>query len=460
MTLVRSLRFRLLAGAVLWIAAALLIGGVVLSGLFRDHVERQLEARLLTHLDQLAATLQTPPDSGLSLARPLSDPRFRKPYSGLYWQVNGAKDGVTGGAVLRSRSLWDIALALPPDSLPQGEVHRHPLIGPAGQALIAVERTVSLPDAPGRLRLIIATDAREVEEVVAAFTRTLALSLGVLALGLMAAAVAQVFIGLRPLHEVRAALAAVREGRAKRLDGPFPTEIQPLVDDLNALLDHAAELIERARRQAGNLAHGLKTPLAILSNEAAELAAKRPEAADRIRRQAALMGRRIDTHLARARAAAAAEIPGSHCPLSPCAERLRRAMERLHGARDLRIVVAIPPDHRFRGECQDLEEMLGNLMDNACKWAKTRVELRSRRDDDRLIVAVDDDGPGLSPEEREAAFARGRRLDEAVPGSGLGLGIVRELAELYGGEARLEDSPLGGVRAVLKLPAGRRDRNG
>jgi signal transduction histidine kinase len=460
MTLVRSLRFRLLAGAVLWITAALLAGGFVLSDLFRDHVEGQLKAQLLTHLDQLAATLQTSPDSGLSLAQPLSDPRFRKPYSGLYWQVSGANDAT----LLRSRSLWDITLTVSPDSLSNdslsNNMHRPPLPGPAEQALIMVGRTVSLPDAPGRLHLVVATNAAEVDEVMAAFARTLALSLGVLALGLIAAAVAQVFIGLRPLHKVRAALIAVREGREKRLNGPFPAEIQPLVDDLNALLGRAAERIEHARWQAGNLAHGLKTPLAILLNEAADLADRQPESADRIRRQTALMGQRIDSHLARARAAASAEISRSHCPLGPCVDRLRRAMERLHEERAIRIVVEIPPDHQFRGECQDLEEMLGNLMDNACKWAKTQVELKSRRDGDRLVVTIDDDGPGLSKDEREAVFARGQRLDETVPGSGLGLGITRELAELYSGDVRLEDSRMGGLRAVLRLPADRRDKNG
>ena len=447
-----SLRLRLLAGAAVWIVVALAVAGVVLAALFRAHVERRLEAELAVHLDQLAAALEAAPDGGLSLAREPNDPRFRRPYSGLYWQVSAA----AGEPALRSRSLWDTVLRLPPDLLADGQVHRHRVAGPAGQALIALERTILLPDAPGAHRLVAAVDATEVASATAAFARPLALSLAVLALALIAAAAVQVEVGLRPLGGLRTGLAAVREGRAKRLRGRFPSEVRPLVEDLNALLEHNEAVIARARTQAGNLAHALKTPLSVLANDAAAMAAGGvlPGAAGSLRQQVRLMRRHIDHHLARARAAAAVAVPGARVPVRPCAEAIGRALGRLHAGRKLELTVAVPPDHVFRGERQDLEEMLGNLMDNACKWARRRVEVASRREGGgHLVVAVDDDGPGLPAERREAAFAAGVRLDESVPGTGLGLAIVRDLAELYGGGIVLRDSPLGGLRAELRLPS-------
>jgi signal transduction histidine kinase len=447
---VNSLRVRLLAGAIIWILLALAAAGMLLAALFRAHVERRLEAELTVQLEHIAAALERPGAGQPILTHQPSDPRFRKPYSGFYWQVDGVD-----GPIFRSRSLWDVALRLPSEASADGNAHRHRIEGPGGQRLIVLERTVTLPDAPGAYRVIAATDETELTTAAAAFTRTLVLSLGVIAFALAVAAAIQVQVGLRPLHRLRVGVAAIREGRIKRLAGPFPTETQPLVEDLNALLQRNEEVVARGRIQAGNLAHALKTPLSILANEVDGLAADGvPRLAASMRVQIATMRQQIDYHLARARAAASLDVPGARVPVAPSVAAIQRTLARLYVERDLQFTIDIQPDHVFRGEQQDLEEMLGNLMDNACKWARRRVAATSRRDDGRLTIAIEDDGTGLPPEQQGGAFAPGARFDEKVPGTGLGLAIVRDLASLYSGSVALGSSRLGGLRAELTLPAG------
>lgn len=451
MTRARSLRHRLVLGAAAWIVVALVAGALVITELFRSHLERQVYVDLDHHLDQLIAGLEVGPDGTLGLARQLSDPRFRKPYSGLYWQVEGMPEA----GVLRSRSLWDDMLGLPPDEIERDQAHHHTLPGPADQSLLVLERTVTLPSAQV-VRVAVAADAAQVEGVLTAFGRILAVSFAALGLGLLVAAGVQVVLALRPLNALRRRLAEVRDGRSARLAGDFPGEVQPLVDDLNALMEHDAALVERARVQAGNLAHGLKTPLAILANEADALDRKGAhEQAAVLREQVMRMQRMIDYQLAQARAAAAREIPGIRCPLGECVDGLRRALERLYAGRGLRIEADVPRGLLFRGEREDCEEILGNLLDNACKWARSRVRLAAASEGDEVRVLIDDDGPGIDAAARAAAFERGRRMDEAVPGSGLGLAIVRDMVELYRGRIALADSPLGGLRVDLRLPAAR-----
>jgi signal transduction histidine kinase len=446
---VNSLRVRLLVGAIIWILLALATAGALLAMLFRAHVERRLEAELTIQFEQIAAALERPGTGRLVLKHQPGDPRFHKPYSGFYWQVDGPE-----GPIFRSRSLWDVVLPLP-DAPAREARRRHRIAGPAGQMLIVLERTVTLSDAPGAYRVAVAMDERELTGAAAAFTRTLGLSLGVLALALVAAAAIQVRVGLRPLHRLRAGVAAIREGRIKRLEGRFPTETQPLVEDLNALLERNEEIVARSRVQAGNLAHGLKTPLSILANEVDRLAADgAPQLAASMRGQIDAMRRQIDYRLARARAAASLDVPGARLPVAPCVAAIERTLARLYIDRDLRFAIDIPDDHLFRGERQDLEEILGNLMDNACKWARRRVAATSRSDGGRLTIVIEDDGPGLPPEQQGWALAPGARFDEKVPGTGLGLAIVHDLASLYGGSIALGTSSLGGLRAEVTLPSG------
>ncbi len=260
--------------------------------------------------------------------------------------------------------------------------------------------------------------------------------------------------GLRPLDDMRRRLAAVQSGSARQVEGRYPAEVQPLVRDLNALLVHQEHAVSRALAKAGDLAHGLKTPLAVLAQEAERAGASgNADVAGTIAEQVERMRRQIDYHLAQARAAASGATPGAHCAVRESAEALSRTLLRLHADRGITIDIQIPPAHAVRCARQDLDEMLGNLLDNACKWARTQVAIGSSSDGGVVHVSVDDDGPGLPAEMRQAVLQRGVRADEAAPGSGIGLAIVRELANLHGGSIVLDRSPLGGLRASLRLPA-------
>ncbi|MDD3444557.1 MAG: sensor histidine kinase [Zavarzinia sp.] len=439
----RSLRFRLLAGAAIWIVLALAAAGIGLSSLFRDHVVARFETELQHHLDQIAANVDLDGAGQVILRVPLSDPRFQRPLSGLYWQVQ--RDG---RPVLRSRSLWDVVLTLPPNE--DRGLHRHGVLGPDGQHLVVLERSVTLEDRGVDLRLAVAADKAEIGTVVRAFDMTLAGSLGLLALALIIAALVQVQVGLQPLSRLRRALASVRAGRRARIEGAMPVEVQPLVDDLNALIAHAGEVVARSRLEAGNLAHALKTNLAVLANEADGIEGGHGAV---LRRQIDLIRRTIDHQMARARVAATHGVPGSTTRVGEAVAAMMRAMSRIHGERAVEIEADVVPGLVFAGDRQDFDEILGNLLDNACKWAKRRVLVSARAEGAGLRLVIDDDGPGLSAAERAAVAAPGVRLDESVPGSGLGLAMVRELAGLYGGALDLEAAPLGGLRAAVALPA-------
>jgi signal transduction histidine kinase len=446
----RSLRFRLIVGAAVWVTAALVLCGFILLQLFQSHVQAGTQMMLTTHMEQLAALLQHRADGTLELRGPLSEPRFTKPYSGLYWQASDA----AGQVVMRSRSLWDGEISLPRDVLADNEVHRHLVAGPRQEAVMVVERSVAVPGLPNRMRIAVAGAVADTQPLVDSFTRTLVLSLGIIALGLIGAAAIQVLVGLRPLAALRRDLAAIREGDAARLAGPFPEEVAPLARDLNALLDHFDEALTRARTQAGQLAHGLKTPLAILANESDAIARDgQAERSEAIRHQVSAMGRQIDHHLARVRAAAAYGLLGVRCDIADSAAAICRVLARLHAERGLAIDCSVPPGTIFAGESQDFEEILGNLVENACKWAEQRVEVKARREAGMVVVTVDDDGPGVPESWREAAFEPGARLDETKPGSGLGLAIARDLVTLYRGGIQLGRSYLGGLYVELRLPA-------
>ncbi len=439
-----SLAIRLLGAAAVWSVAALLAGGWLLTSLFRDYVERGFDDRLIVLLEGLVAVSSLDAGGELRLERALPELRFEQPYSGWYWQINGPE-----GPVLRSRSLWDQVLEAPA-AVAGGEIRRYRTQGPERQVLRTVARSISLPGSEARYRFHLAADTTEMEVEIRRFTGILAWSLGLLGFGLLSAIFLQVKYGLRPLGRIGTALADIRSGRADRLEGRFPAEITPLAEELNALLEHNAQVVERARTHVGNLAHALKTPLSVLTNEAATGSGA---LAETVRRQSALIRRQVDHHLARARTAAAAGILSARTDVRPVIEDLCRTLERMHAARAVSIEVVCPAPITFRGERQDLEEMLGNLIDNGCKWGRTRVRVSVAAEGDRFSLAVEDDGPGLDAEQRAAVLERGRRFDETVPGSGLGLAIVRDIARLYGGEVTLAASSMGGLRVALTLPA-------
>jgi len=450
-----SLRLRLLLGTLAWIAVTILVAGWALGGLFRQHVALQFHTELNTHLDQLAAHLVVDQTGQLSLTAAQSDPRFSKPYSGLYWQIDRI-DTAPGNALglLRSRSLWDDVLRVPADTPSDGEIHQHRIAGPDKTMLGVVERVVTLEDPPAEngkvFRLVVAADEGQMLEPVERFNGMLWLALSLLGGGLALAAVIQVLIAMAPLRRLHGALAAVRSGGTQRLEGHFPGEVQPLVEEFNTVLAQNAEVVERARTQAGNLAHALKTPLSVIANAANE---KSGELARLVSGQVDMARKQIDYHLSRSRAAASVRVPGARTPVSPILDGLVRVMRRIHIERNLELLVR---PHGgpvvFRGEEQDLQEMLGNLLDNACKWASQRIEVSLAVADKELLITLDDDGCGIAEAERERVISRGERADEQVPGSGLGLAIVDDLARLYGGRIELADSPLGGLRVVLALP--------
>lgn len=446
-----SLRFRLLAGTLVWIVATVAVSGWLLHRLFEQHLVRQFHAELRTHLDQLAANLEITADGKASIAHPLSDPRFERPYSGLYWQVDRMPgDGnPEQRALLRSRSLWDAELGVPGDQLGEGEVHEHRVAGPKGEALRMSEQTLRPAERPDMaMRLIVAADEAWLAPPLGRFRKLLLATLALLGGGLVLAAIFQVYAGLHPLRRLREELTRLQEGEQTTLGGEHPAEIQPLVDELNSLLTRNAEFVERARSQAGNLAHAVKTPLAVMANAAAD---EPGELAALVRSQIAGAREQIDHHLARARVAAAAQGKNSRCTVVPIVEGLIRVMQHIHADRqlDFSLIGNTPP--LFRGEAQDLQEMLGNLLENAGKWAATQVRVSCSGDGENLRIDVEDDGPGIPAAHRETLLQRGQRGDERVPGSGLGLAIVGDLASLYGGRLELHDSTLGGLDARLYL---------
>ncbi|MEK0085090.1 ATP-binding protein [Benzoatithermus flavus] len=439
-----SLRLRLLAAAAVLITLAVLGTGLVLSALFRNHVTAQYDAELLVQLNQITAGLQRQPDGTVILVDPPGDPRFRTPYGGRYWQVEPA-----GGPALRSRSLWDQSLSLEPDAPAAGDLHRHEDTVQGLGTVRVLERLVRFEETPNApIRVAVALPTAEIATVTGRFDRLLALDLAILAAALLAASSLQVKVGLLPLARLSAALARVRSGAMDRLEGRFPIEVSPLVDELNALLEHQTKLLERARAQAGDLAHGLKTSLQLLLLEADRLG----EAGAPIREQVARMQTLIEHQLARARAQSHQRAHRGIVPVAASVDALVRVLGPVATAHEIVIETVVPLQHGFLGAAADLEEMLGNLLDNACKWARSRVRVASRIEDGRLHLLVEDDGPGLDEAAREAVFARGMRLDERVPGSGLGLSIVRDIAQIYDGEIVLARSSLGGLRAELILP--------
>ncbi|HEX3487614.1 MAG TPA: HAMP domain-containing sensor histidine kinase [Micropepsaceae bacterium] len=449
MLLPRSLRARLVIGAFIWITAGISGAGIFISALFRQHATELTDSEMHAHLEELASLIDVNPQGEPELYRTLSDPRFSQMGSGYSWQVSRM-----GKRLIKSTSAATDDLPIPSDPLITGEMKK--LVIPSGNANLIVYETSFAPVSGSEpLRLQVNVDSGIIDRVLRTFNISLAISLVLLAAALTTAAALQVVFGLQPMTRLGKALRAIRSGRATHLPQSFPLEVQPVVDDLNSLIDVNGQMVVRARAQAGNLAHALKTPLAVLADEADRLEHRgQVEAAQVILQQCQRMQRQIDYQIARTRAAASRSVPGVNAPLPQAVTNIVSAMRRLYAGKHPKFDVAIDPDCVAMCDPMDLNEMLANLIDNACKWCTQRVAIRGSVDASarQAVVSVEDDGPGLPLESREMVFQIGKRLDERVPGSGLGLPIVRDLAQLYGGEIRLEDSALGGLKAVLRLP--------
>jgi signal transduction histidine kinase len=447
-----SLSSRLIAAAAIWTVLGLAVGGVVLSNAFRMAAQNNFDNALLADMDGLIAAAEPDPNGGVMLQGRFLNHNFDRVYSGLYYQI---KSSAGGGQI--SRSLFD------KDIVPTGQTRKGALTwgtapGPENQALRVLSRRVDLtPDkaSDADFTFLVAGDMAEVERQTAEFNNTLFWSFLLLGAGLIGAILVQVKIGLLPLQRVSQALAKIRDGKARRLDGKFPTEIEPLATELNSLIQHSEEVVGRARTHVSNLAHFLKTPLSVLAAEA-DAHGNDKEAgplSEMVKRQVFSMRRQVDHYLSRARAAGSLDVLGNRTQVSAVMDDLSRVIARIHVARGIVIDAECEDDIYFRGERQDLEEMLGNLIDNGCKWARGRVRVRCEKGAGRLVLTIEDDGPGLSAEQRSQVGERGERLDETVPGSGLGLAIVRDISKLYGGFFALDASSLGGVLARLELPA-------
>ncbi len=452
-----SLAFRLFLSATTWTVVILFATGVSLSSLYHEAVERSFDRRLGVYLRTLVAAIAAPEEGGDRGSLSLGEPLFDLPLSGWYWQVTHLNTPKPETRL--SRSLWDGTLPHLADRQVQATTdgtRRSYIDGPEDQRLRLVERTVDLGE-EGRYLVSIAGDPQEIEEEMRAFNQTLAITFVMLAAVLLLITMFQVRFGLAPLKRISESLAAIRTGRAERLEGQFPVEIEPLARETNALIDANRQVVERARTHVGNLAHALKTPLSVIVNEAAAHSGE--PFAGKMREQADIMRDQVTRHLERARFAARLTVVGVVTEVPPVVTALARMMEKLYHDRGIQIEVDAPDPVRFLGERQDLEEMVGNLVDNACKWAASRVSITVESETragkglpPAVRIVIDDDGPGLSATEREQVAQRGQRLDETKPGSGLGLSIVLELAALYGGSLNLSPAPIGGLRAELVLP--------
>jgi signal transduction histidine kinase len=451
-----SLALRLFVSATAVTAVILLVTGFVLSSFYRHAVERTFDDRLGVYLRTLVGELNPPEEPSERTTQSLGE-NFDLPLSGWYWQY--ARLNTPKPEIHSSRSLWDASLPRLPDSIPARDdgTRSGYVTGPEDHRLRMIERIVDYGE-DVRYLVTVAVDSHEVDDQTREFNRTIIVTFVTLGAVLLLTTMFQVRFGLAPLRRISESLAAIRAGTAERLAGHFPVEIEPLARETNALIDANREIVERARTHVGNLAHALKTPLSVVVNEAA--ARGDDPLAAKVREQAGIMRDQVSRHLERARIAARATVVGSVTEVGPVVTGLARTMEKIYHPRGIAIDAEAPDGVRFRGERQDLEEMLGNLVDNACKWAQARVtvEVTPERAEgtppaSSVRIVVDDDGPGLTPGEREQVARRGQRLDESKPGSGLGLSIVLELATLYGGGLTLSNAPIGGLRAELVLPA-------
>lgn len=448
-----SLRLRFLLLTVVTTLLVLSGSHMLLSSLFRTHVYQQIDTTLDNRLNQLLARIQVAPDGNVGIdTRGLSDPRWEKPYSGLYWQISAVPFSPES-PLLRSRSLWDTRLNWIEDSITPGQRHYHDTEGPQQDTLRVVESTVVLETPPPtQWRLIVAESTATVEQAVNSFSRVLSVSLLVLMALIFAGAWLQWRWGLAPLHALATDLKCLRAGQALPSTHAYPTELQPLVRALSRVLELNARMVDSAKTQAGNLAHALKTPLAVMRNTSEQINERHVR--EVMLNQLETADRHIQWHLTKARAQANFAASSETIDVLSSIAGLIRVMQKLHPAVVVNLKKVEEVDHAhawLRGEISIFQDMVGNLLDNACRFARHKVNVTISASQE-LCIAIDDDGPGITPAQRVSVLRRGERLDESSPGSGLGLTISADLAELFGGKLLLEDSPLGGLRVRLLIP--------
>ncbi len=438
-----SLSRRMIVTAAVWITLLLTIGGFALDRVLTNAVTRSFDDQLEYVLTALIASAEIGPEKEVRFNREPADQRFLESYSGLYWQVSGK-----GFEDFPSRSLWDRRLAYGNGHRDLG-VHIYDSTQFRDEKLRIIERDVRLPGSPVRWRFQVAGSRVGLDEQIKALQQTLLVSFLMLAIGLIVMAALQTFYGLWPLRKVREEIALMRAGQSRQIDRAMPVEVAPMVEELNGLIAHNERQAEEARRHAGNLAHALKTPLTVIMNAAT---ANADDLGPTVIRVATTMRRQVDHHLARARAVGRRGNAHSRADVWPSLESVERAVGRLYS--HVRFDLDGPKDLKAHVERQDLDEMLGNLIENAAKYGGGSVFVTVKAQAGFVEFLVEDDGRGIPESERQRLFDRGARLDTGKPGTGLGLAIVRDVAEIYDGTVSLEESEdLGGLLVRLRLPA-------
>jgi signal transduction histidine kinase len=448
----RSVAFRVIAFSTVWAIITLVIIATVISTLYYRSSVRSFRTLLSAHLFNLVSSVSVSDDGTLTGNPDLGDLRFNQPDSGWYWSVTPVSDGLRG-------ELHSLSMTKPNPSsrsnIPfDADFRRHYRArGPDGQRLEVLESEVVLDTNNRVARFRVTGNRNELQAEIDRFQHRVFLYLSLFGIGMILINAVAILLGLRPLDRVRQSLQRVREGAAQRLDGDFPAEIEPLAAETNALIDNNRRMIERSRLQVGNLAHSLKTPIAVLLNEGRAIGGRQGKL---VVEQTAAMQQQVEHYLRRSRIAAQRDSVVFRTPLAPPLERLVRVVAKLNP--DIGIELHMPDgDMVFAGETEDFEEIAGNLLENAVKWARRRVSLtllksRGSGHSGAIMLVIEDDGPGIPPEQADEALKRGKRLDETKPGSGLGLSIVSDLVDEYGGSLELGRAELGGLKAVVGLP--------
>ncbi|WP_429818381.1 ATP-binding protein [Ensifer sp. B1-9] len=447
----KSLQSRFIVTSLVAVSVSLAAASGVLIQIFADSYSERIQNELTGHINRLAAILRFAPDGKLQPPESPPDNRFLLPYGGLYWQINDA----TGGVELRSVSLFDYALPLPEEEHPVGVMHQYRLAGPDGEDVLVRERVLSLaaPNGSRPIRIAVAVNADEVDNARRAFAFDILPYTGALAILLVVMSIGQLWIGLRPLTKIGHDLDAVRDRRASQLPGPYPRELQPLVNQLNKLLESQAATIKRARSRASDLAHGLKTPLTVLTNTAFTLREKgEVEIADELDQLATRMLSHVEHELARARITPSAEQRSGDTHVARIIGETVHMLGHTEAGERLDWTVDIPDELRIPIDPNDFRELTGNLLENASKWAQALVSVRAQRQASSCCLVIEDDGPGVSTEMLPELPRRGVRLDHQKPGAGLGLAIVSEIAAVYDLKLVLENRKAGGFRAVVVFP--------
>ncbi len=449
----RSLASRLLLVIAAWLSIALLVTGILLSTLFRNNAENNFQGLLLAHAYNLMGAIELSEDGKITGTPNLGDPRFLQPLSGWYWMVSAAKNPEV--VMLNSRSISGKNIAVPTvGDNPFNEKFRrtYDVTDEPELQVQRLEAQLFLGESDVLFQVMVAGNRNDLEQAISDFNRTILMFFGIFGVGTIIATFFAIRFGLKPLEQTTSSLNNIREGRAEMLEGEFPAEIEPLADEINALIAANKSVTERARAQVGNLAHALKTPLAVIANEVRKPNSK---TVDLVGEQAGLMQSQISTYLSRARIAAQQGVISVRTLVDPVSTKFIRIMEKLNP--NIKFEYSNEsPSLVFQGEQQDLEEVLGNLLENASRFAKSKVSLQiselQGNHSSKFEIAIEDDGPGISSKHRVSATKRGRRLDESKPGSGLGLSIVHDIADEYGGRLELEKSSMGGLRVVVFLP--------